>query len=184
MNPPRIQIEKFAALVELNLSHFYIELNGNEWFSNKLEEMQENGLVYVSYHASASSRSHSRNVDDLIGFISFVDTLDHEGRVLYLYEIHIHPDHQHRGIGKLMIDKFHQLAREISHTKKENVNNEKDERGGQVLKGTKLTVFSENGVVGWYKRLGYLVSEDSPRDRVLRSGKVVKPDYYLLYREV
>ncbi|CAM9019670.1 unnamed protein product [Wickerhamomyces anomalus] len=184
INPSTIELESnYLPLISQNLSHFYIEINGNDWSSAKLQEMQEEGLIYVSYHVrSNATEADSENLP-IIGFISFVDTLDDEGRVLYLYEIHIHPDHQGEGVGRVLINGFHQLAKQLPKRNGEQIDGYAQERG-QVLKGTKLTVFSANDVLNWYFKLGYQLSEDSPRDRKLRNGRVIQPDYYLLYREI
>lgn len=176
INPQNV--ESFASLVKINLGEFYSRINGIDWFDDKVIEMQERGLVYVSYKKN----------NEVIGFVSFVDTWDDEdGRVLYLYEIQISPNYQGEGLGKKLIESFHKLALKMSKTDLPSsgnitgyLNNNDDKR----LSATKLTVFSENKVVNWYKNLGYLLSEDSPRDRKLRNGKIIKPDYYLMVRKV
>ena len=55
----------------------------------------------------------------------------------------------------------------------------------RTVKGTALTVFSDNErAFKWYSNLGYKLTEGSPVDEKLRSGKVVKPEYYLMRRDL
>ncbi|CCH40723.1 Histone-specific N-acetyltransferase NAT4 [Wickerhamomyces ciferrii] len=171
-------VHEFVELVSINLGHFYSRNHGSNWKLDKVKEMEESGLVFVSIW----------DHDQLVGFISFVDTIDDDIRVLYLYEIQINPNHQGKSLGKLFINYFHDLAKYLSKINNKiysnyNNNNPHDYLDRtETLKGTKLTVFSDNSVLDWYIKLGYDKSEDSPQDRKLRSGKVIKPEYYLLFR--
>lgn len=46
-----------------------------------------------------------------------------------------------------------------------------------------LTCFTSNiNGLKFYEKLGFTKDEFSPRDRTLRGGKVVKPDYVILSR--
>lgn len=180
-------VTPFASLVANNLGDFYRSINGDDWLDAKIDEMQEKGLVYVTY----------LDKNEIIGFISFVDTWDDQDkRVLYLYEIQINPKYQNKGLGKSLIQSFHNLALKISENDIRYYNTrcatgnstgiylDHSTKDSEKLAGTKLTVFSENKVVNWYYKLGYILSQDSPRDRQLRSGKIIKPDYYLMIRKV
>lgn len=47
-----------------------------------------------------------------------------------------------------------------------------------------LTCFISNtNGLRFYERIGFIKDDFSPRDRVLRGGKVVRPDYVILSRE-
>lgn len=160
-------VKPYLNLVKINLDKFYTSQHGHDWELEKEKEMKEDGLLYISYHDSIKN--------NLIAFISLMDTLDNGIRVLYLYEIHIDPIHQGEGIGKFLINGFHQLAFKLSKSSIQLGN----------LKGTKLTVFSGNEfAINWYKKFGYKLSDDSPVDKKLRNGKIIKPNYYLLFRSI
>ena len=89
-------------------------------------------------------------------------------KVLYLYEIHLHPLYQGMGIGSFLLDNFHQLSASLS--------------GQLKTSATSLTVFSANErAFKWYKSTGYELTQQSPQDRKLR-GKIVKPECYWLRR--
>lgn len=151
-----------------SIGRHYIKHKGPEWEHEKLNEMQEDCLIYVYYCDSKSN---------VIAFVSFVLTFE-EGLVLYLYEIQILPDYQGQGLGKTLIDSFHQLA--PMHREGLVI----DGLDISDLEGTKLTVFSDNKALNWYQMLGYELAEESPTDKKLRGGKVIKPDYYILFRKV
>ena len=102
------------------------------------------------------------------GFISFMTTYEDDIPVLYLYEIHIHPSLQNRGIGNTLMTAFEDIARKIGSLKK-----------------TMLTVFRSNEAGRrFYERLGYDVDEFSPEPRVLRGGVVRECDYLILSKEI
>lgn len=53
------------------------------------------------------------------------------------------------------------------------------------VSGSGLTVFGDNlRALKWYFGLGYVLSVHSPVDRILRGGKTIAPEYYILYRPV
>lgn len=160
------QLNKFAKLVG-NLDAFYRKYTGKKnWMSDKIIEMQEPGLVYVWYVNQAQ---------EIMGFLSFKLCSCDGGSVLYLYEIHIDPMYQALKYGSRIIDS---LQKFVVHLKTDG-----SVKYFQGLKGVSLTVFPDNvRAFNWYKRLGYDFTEDSPRDRVLRTGKVVQPEFYLLTR--
>lgn len=162
------QLDKFAKLVG-NLDAFYRKHTGKKnWMADKIIEMQEAGLVYVWYLNSAK---------EMVGFVSFKLCADEDGSVLYLYEIHIHPQHQARKYGSRLIDALHQM---VSHLRTDGTI--KYFRG---LHGVSLTVFPDNvRACEWYRRLGYDFTDDSPRDKITRTGKKVPPDYYLLTHKI
>ena len=102
------------------------------------------------------------------GFMSFMTTYEDDFPVLYLYEIHLDPLLQNRGIGRTLMTVFEDIAGNIGRLKK-----------------TMLTVFRSNEASRrFYERLGYGVDEFSPEPRVLRGGVVRECDYLILSKEV
>lgn len=159
---------KFVKVMQLSIDGHYKKHKGIGWETDKLTEMQEDGLIYVYY-------TDSNN--EVIAFLSFVLTYE-EGLVLYLYEIQIIPDWHKLGLGKILIDAFH-----------DNIRNYREDlkiKGLDIdeLEGSKLTVFTDNRVLNWYLKLGYELAQESPIDKKLRNGKVIKPDYYILFKKL
>ena len=118
------------------------------------------------------SRNGSRMTDlnyGVGGFISFMPTEEEGVPVLYLYEIHIHPRFQNRGIGTILMQALEDIARNTG-----------------ILRKTMLTVFRSNeGGRRFYERLGYRRDEEStPSPMSLRGGGVREPDYYILYKDI
>ena len=71
------------------------------------------------------------------------------------------------GLGTLLIDHLVAVAEKVPSVEK-----------------AMLTCFASNArAMRFYERLGFGVDEFSPRERQLRGGKVVKPDYVILSRK-
>ncbi|KAH3685194.1 hypothetical protein WICPIJ_003855 [Wickerhamomyces pijperi] len=156
----------YVDLVDSNIGPFYKKIDGPNWKKDKVEEMKHDKLVYISYYSETNK---------LIAFISFVLTFDEYelSRIFYLYEIHISKNHQKAHLGTQLINKFHSL----------NETPNVDDLSIDKIETFKLTVFSDNEVaVNWYRKLGYQISSESPTDRTLRSGRVIKPDYYIMVK--
>ena len=154
------QIMEFLELIEYNLDAYYRKHVGVNWIVDKEEEIQEPGLVYVSYRKNGG----------LVGFMSFKLCVNEGHKVLYLYEIHVHPKFQGQRHGCQWILRLHEFCGQMK---------------GEYLEGTsgtELTVFPSNTrAVEWYKRLGYVLTKESPRDKILRD-RVIQPDVYLMER--
>lgn len=161
------QLLQFVDLVDANLREFYIKTSGKDWKQSKGKEMLENGLVYTWYEADDKS---------MAAFVSYKLCYDEcaECKVLYLYEIHVDPRYQGCGLGLKIMGSFHKLAEHLQRTKHPHFTS---------LGGTSLTVFPTNvRACQWYFKLGYTFSDGSPRDKILRTKRVIKPAYYILVR--
>lgn len=161
------QLLQFVDLVDVNLREFYLKTSGKDWKQAKRKEMLENGLVYTWYEADDGS---------VAAFISYKLCYDEcaECKVLYLYEIHVDPRYQGSGLGLGIMSSFHKLVQQLQLTKQPHFHD---------LGGTSLTVFPTNVMAcQWYFKLGYTFSDGSPLDKVLRTGRVIKPAYYILVR--
>lgn len=101
----------------------------------------------------------------VLGFLSFMITLDddYEYPVLYIYEIHLSSEFRSCGLGAHLM----QIAEHIG-------------RGVGVTK-TMLTVFASNKAAErFYRRLEYSKDEISPEPRILRNGLVKPVDYMIM----
>lgn len=162
--------DEYTQLMQLTIASHYIARDGPDWAEKKREELTLEGLTFVGYYDDSNQ---------LKAFITILLTTDDWGLVLYLYEIHVHPDYHSRHIGSQLITSFHKLAVLLQQCGTMLDSN----TCASHLNSTKLTVFSDNDrAVQWYTKLGYLLSDESPQNKVLRSGRVIKPAYYILYR--
>ncbi|KAK6203488.1 histone-specific N-acetyltransferase NAT4 [Scheffersomyces amazonensis] len=164
------KLQKFTDLVARNLNELYIKHQGKNWKVEKVEEMKEVGLVYVWYE--------NKSNHELIGFISFKVCFDDGFKVLYLYEIQINEEYHHQRYGSNLIENLQSLAKHVSRSIINDDNGYFDN-----ARGISLTVFPDNlEALNWYFKIGYNYTSQSPRDRKLRNGKLVKPKYYVLHR--
>ncbi|CAH2351954.1 putative N-alpha-acetyltransferase 40 [[Candida] railenensis] len=157
-------------LVDQNLSAHYSRQNGKEWKLEKREEMLQDGLIYIFYKDEDSG--------NIVAFLSFMLTYyepeEKINKVLYLFEIHVSKSYQSLRIGAELIERFHLVAKRLHELKDDDL---------LSVDATCLTVFSNNTkALKWYEALNYKVTEDSPKDKVLRNKKVIKPPYYILTR--
>lgn len=115
-------------------------------------------LRYLLVKPAASTAA-----DNVEAFLSFMITYEDGHEVVYCYEIHLLDHLQGCGLGKHLMGIMEEVGRKVG-----------------VEKGM-LTVFLENeGALRFYKKLGYVEDDYSPRPRKLRSGVVKKPDYIIL----
>lgn len=148
----------------------------------KKEEMGEEGMRFVLVRKaekirkdtpsnssdnrySQSPKKQDEDSSDILGFSSFTLEIDPDTHIpqLYLYEIHLRPPVRSLGLGGHLMSLSETLARKLG------------------LEKVMLTVFTCNTrAEALYRRLGYEVDEQSPEERVLRSGKVVRPKYLIL----
>lgn len=162
---PKSLLKSAVDIIDGTIGNLYIKHNGSNWKREKKVELKEPGLLFV-FLADPKSTT-------VVAYICFKLCLDDEDDlVLYLYEIHITEEHQGKGLGQFLIDDFHKLC--VDLVKSSN-------KLYKLLVGMALTVFSDNErALLWYRNMGYKLTVDSPVDKVLRNGKVIKPDYYLL----
>lgn len=172
-------------LLDHNLGAIYASVNGKSWKGLKQKEMLEPGLVYVLLHAS--------NPQKLAGFMSMKIINEYDLRVLYLYEIQLSEAFRNIGMGTFLMRQLEGIVRMVNETdklKKLWLKTDPEEYEGEhdpnlLLTGVALTVFSVNkGARKLYQRLGYMLHQDIAKDRVLRSGKVIEPDYYMLEKKL
>lgn len=153
----------FLNLISNTIGSLYETVDGPNWQVQKMSELQEKGLVYISYSTTR----------ELVAFMSIKLVLDQNIKQLYLYEIHISPEYQGNRLGTKMINLLHTIANELNKL-----------GGLYSCEATGLTVFSANQkAYEWYNLLGYRLSTGSPTDRKLR-GKTIRPNYYIMIRYI
>ncbi|KAL6919666.1 hypothetical protein FSHL1_003645 [Fusarium sambucinum] len=111
--------------------------------------------------------------DTVKGFTSFMPTFENHEAVVYCYEIHLKPElqgltgiRQRTGLGKQLMSYYMDVAENIPSIEK-----------------AMLTCFVSNkSALKFYEKLGFIKDDYSPRERKLRGGKVVVPDYVILSR--
>ncbi|CAI5759442.1 unnamed protein product [Candida verbasci] len=161
------QIEKFINLIDENIGNLYELHKGEDWKEEKEVELTEPGLIFAWFEQE----------NDLVGYLCFKLCFDDdENLVLYLYEIHVSKTYQGNGLGKLLICQFHELVKNLKNS---------DNTLYQQIYGSSLTVFSDNlRALNWYKSLDYKLITNSPVDKTLRNGKIIKPQYYLMTKPI
>lgn len=118
----------------------------------------------------------------LAGFVSYLPTHEPDLPVLYIYELHLQPQYQRHGLGKLLLTLVQSIAMNAG------------------IEKIMLSVFRRNqNAWQWYFRRGFEVDAFSPenenrdehgdgdgcgcRARKLRGGKVRRSSYAILSRE-
>ncbi|KAG6008763.1 hypothetical protein E4U21_003961 [Claviceps maximensis] len=104
--------------------------------------------------------------DQVWGFLSMMPTYENGEAVLYCYEIHLKAELKGSGLGKQLMQFLIEAGERMDAVDK-----------------VMLTCFMSNTHARlFYERLGFEVDAVSPRERKLRGGKIVRPDYVILSR--
>jgi ribosomal protein S18 acetylase RimI-like enzyme len=165
------QIDEYVDVMETTISTYYEAREGLNWTKSKKEEMKTKGMVFISYREPSGK---------LGAFLSMLLTSDDWGLVIYLYEVHVCSKFHGKGVGKKLMDSLHLFSCSLQHS-----GIKLSDTSLAELTSIKLTVFSDNeSALKFYEKLGYMRSDESPEDRKLRSGKIIKPDYYILFKSL
>ncbi|KAF3069727.1 hypothetical protein GL218_07994 [Daldinia childiae] len=125
----------------------------------KLAEMKSPELRYILV---------KNIVGSVRGFTSLMPTYEEGEPVIYCYEIHLKPELQGTGLGKILMGFLENVA----------VNTPPVEK-------VMLTCFLSNQrAFTFYKKLGFEKDEISPEPRKLRFGKEFIPDYVIMSKAV
>lgn len=163
------QIADFISVINSAMGEMYVSHKGRDWAEEKWDELLDPGLVFVWY-------AHGPQV---ASFVAFKIVEEDYGKALYLYEIQVLPACQHALWGRKLMAAFHLLP-VLANTKSTGLLPQCEHL---VTGRTSLTVFGDNTrAFDWYGRMGYVLAPGSPESRTLRSGNIIKPDYYLLTR--
>ncbi|KAF2757083.1 acyl-CoA N-acyltransferase [Pseudovirgaria hyperparasitica] len=132
----------------------------------KWREMAEADMRYLLVRA-APPQEVEGGERPILAFMSFMITVEDARPVVYIYEIHLADAVRRQGIGA-------HLMRVVEHIAVKT--------GMEALM---LTVFRSNeGARRFYATMGFGVDGCSPRDRVLRGGKVKRCDYLIMSKGV
>lgn len=127
--------------------------------TNKRREMKLPNMRYILLF----NESGGGALPALVGFVSFMVTYEDGYEVVYIYEIHLNPAWQGKGLGKLLLGMVETIGANVGVVK------------------TMLTVFKSNErAATWYHKSGYSTDEFSPPARRLRNGVVKEPTYVIL----
>jgi len=109
----------------------------------------------------------SPDKDEVLAFTSFMLTPEDDNPVIYIYEIHLSAALHGSGIGKRLMQIVEDAGRMVG------------------VKMCMLTVFSSNErAETFYRRLGYTEDASSAKARVLRHGKIKKPEFWILSKSL
>ncbi|KAL6863016.1 hypothetical protein ACO1O0_003260 [Amphichorda felina] len=148
----------FELLAEMSGPDYMCSQGG--WHpSAKKEEMDSPDLRYILVKANGANTEES-----IQGFASLMPTFEDQVPVIYCYEMQLRPAVQGVGLGRRLMNYVLATAANTPS-----------------VVGTMLTCFVHNqGARRFYEWMGFVVDESSPRDRKLRSGKVIAADYVIL----
>ncbi|KAF2837034.1 hypothetical protein M501DRAFT_938591 [Patellaria atrata CBS 101060] len=152
------------SLIEVTSSAAYRNSSRGWHPGLKQAEMKETDMRYLLVRRASTSPS---SPSPILGFLSFQLTPEPPDIVLYVYEIHLSASLRGCGLGTHLMGVAEELARRTG------------------MRKTLLTVFTSN-IRGekFYRNLGYQEDDISPASRELRGGKVKRPDYIILSKEV
>ncbi|KAI0178511.1 acyl-CoA N-acyltransferase [Hypoxylon sp. FL1284] len=127
--------------------------------AKKMAEMKSAELRYITVKDVAGS---------ICGFTSLMPTYEEGQPVVYCYEIHLGPELQGLGLGKILMGFLESVAANTPPIKK-----------------VMLTCFLSNQrALGFYQNSGFEKDEISPEPRKLRFGKEFVPDYVIMSKAV
>ena len=160
---------------ELIRSSLKAEYRASSWGwsgKKKLKEMKEDHMRYLTVHQQLpASTDHNPASPRLLGFLSFMLTVEDDIEVVYCYEVHLVPELRGQGLGA-------KLMRIMEHV-------------GKMAGVSKsmLTVFTSNpGAQNFYDRLGYTLYDEeapAPKKRLRsRTTEEAKPTFVILAKDL
>ena len=170
-------LEQLCDLVEETSAEDYENSGGGWLFCDKKAEMRHPHMKFLLPYEKGIEEEEGGDEraspvwlgPSPAGFCSFMLCQEMLLPVIYIYEIHLFDREGCRGngVGKKLMELVETIGR----------------RAGIVK--SMLTVFTANvRAEGFYRSLGYSEDQISPRARVLRSGKVKKPAYFILSKDL
>ena len=133
------------------------------WSSKqKLHEMQESDMRFLLVRQASETNSepapHDR-ISEMVGFLSFMLTVEDEIEVVYCYEVHLLPSLRGQRIGETLMHIMEDTGRAAGMVK------------------AMLTVFTSNvGARKFYERIGYtLYDEEAPPPRKRLRSRMTEP---------
>ncbi|KAH0537172.1 hypothetical protein FGG08_005997 [Glutinoglossum americanum] len=130
---------------------------------DEVGEERVEGSSDASLSSGCSGGDENASEERVVGFLSFMLTIEDDYPVIYCYEIHLLPSMRGCGLGKHLMELAEQVGRKAGVDK------------------SMLTVFLRNkGGMKFYERTGYTEDESSPAPKRLRSGRLKRPGYAIL----
>ncbi|KZZ96282.1 Acyl-CoA N-acyltransferase [Ascosphaera apis ARSEF 7405] len=127
------------------------------------DDSKSNAEIPMETRRTASKKEHP----EIGGFLSFMVTKEEGLPVIYVYEIHLHPMLQGKGLGSKLLSFVEFIGSSLQ------------------LDKVMLTAFKKNErAIQFYQRHGFEEDEISPRPTILRSGKLREWDYVILSKEL
>lgn len=180
-----VNVGKCVSIIDDNLGGLYTATNGKDWKTEKRKEIVDTGIAYILFE--------SNTTDKLLALLSFKIVNEYGMCLLYLYEIQIAETLRGQGLGTYLIDLLNDLVLHLNKSLKlsklwyKYYRDEYEDGNDELLQltGIGLTVFSGNDkALRFYQKLGFTLHTESPQDKLLRSGRVIKPDYYIMERKM
>ncbi|EPY49733.1 histone N-acetyltransferase [Schizosaccharomyces cryophilus OY26] len=152
-------LKECFALVQENMQNLY-ENSVLSWDDEaKWREMSMDSLCYICLYSTERRK--------LVGFMSFEETVEADLPCLYLYELQITKDMRRRGCGSWLMKQLIRIAEQ------------------RQIPYVFLTVFGKNEqALNFYHQFQFYPHPTSPQSKTFRSGRVVHPDYYILYTNI
>lgn len=126
---------------------------------HKREEMLTPGLRYILVKDDSGT---------VRAFTSLMPCYENSQTVVYCYEIHLKPDLQRTGLGSLLLGFHHIVGFNLP-----------------LVYKVMLTCYNSNqGANNFYRKMGFVVDENSPVSRTTRGGRVITPDYAILSKTI
>jgi GNAT superfamily N-acetyltransferase len=153
------ELESCFGLIEETSSADYRAASQGWHPEAKRKEMLETDMRYIVLRAPEES--------NILAFTSFMLTSEEDEAVVYIYEIHLSASLRGTGVGKSLIELVESIGRAV---------------GVQM---SMLTVFTANKhAEAFYRHLGYSDDASSPQVRKFRGGKVKRPEYLILSKDL
>ncbi|EEH46953.2 uncharacterized protein PADG_03051 [Paracoccidioides brasiliensis Pb18] len=171
-------LESCFLLVKLTSSEMYKNSAGGWSPKKKKNEMKLLDLRYMllvrTTTGQGQDQNSSKNTGSPVtggravgGFLAFMVTYEDGFEVIYCYEIHLAPELQHKGLGKILFGFYEEIGRKIGVQK------------------AMLTLFKANkAAIRFYERLGYGRDEFSPKPMKLRNGNTREYDYMIFSKDL
>ncbi|OCK79083.1 acyl-CoA N-acyltransferase [Lepidopterella palustris CBS 459.81] len=178
-----MKLETSAQLSKMELDACFnlVEETSSEAYKNstvrwrpkaKRREMQDVDMRYILVRRLSQPLDNNNSDQaphDILGFLSFMITMDDDYMypVLYVYEVHLSEGLRGCGLGSHLMNVAEKIGQGVGVTK------------------IMLTVFTSNTAAEkFYRRLGYSKDDISPEPRVLRNKTVRPPDYMIMSKSL
>ena len=174
-------LEQLCDLVEETSAKDYEDSSKGWDYAEKKAEMRHPHMKYLlPYEKGIEEEEEEREEGEggsmpaslgpwLAGFCSFMVCRENQFPVIYIYEIHLFDREGYRrnGVGKKLMQLVETIGKRVGVVK------------------SMLTVFTKNvRAERFYRSLGYSEDVISPTIKVLKNGKMRRPEYFILSKSL